>query len=118
MQWLKQDLAGVGSVQPTIIFFHYNVVGSDSDWWDYGEKDVFFDAIKGYNIKLIVTGHQHESFSHVWRGKIPMVCVCGDYFAACEYKKIDQSVRVDFYNGNGDMVLWSDLLRQDYNEVI
>jgi len=66
IKWLKKQLQ---DNEPTFIFFHYNLVGSYSDWWTDKQKDAFFNAIQDYNIIAIFVGHHHISRSNMdWRG--------------------------------------------------
>lgn len=51
-----------------IIYFHYNLEGSYSDWWSEDEKQKFADVIAGHDIALIVCGHYHINSLKKWRG--------------------------------------------------
>lgn len=66
--WLKGDLAGAGRRAPVVIFFHYTLMRGLSDMWSAREKDAFAQAIAGYNVVAIFTGHWHVPGHDVWRG--------------------------------------------------
>jgi 3',5'-cyclic AMP phosphodiesterase CpdA len=68
LEWLKTDLAAVDRRAPLVVFFHYTLVGHMSDWWSTRDKDAFAQAIAGYNVVAILTGHYHEAGHDVWRG--------------------------------------------------
>ena len=66
-----------------VIFFHYNLSGPYSEWWNVDEKDKFHDTIKGYNIVCIAVGHYHISEVNEWRG-YKVVSGAGSSIALCE----------------------------------
>lgn len=66
IKWLKKQLNDQD--QPTIIFFHFNLQGPFSDWWSQKQKDVFYAAIKDYNIVGILVGHHHLNQVSEWKG--------------------------------------------------
>jgi cytolysin (calcineurin-like family phosphatase) len=41
-----------------------------TEWWEEGEQDAYYDAIKDYNIIAIIHGHRHINAleSTTWRG--------------------------------------------------
>ncbi len=62
------------SDQPVVIFQHYgftdwcmNAWGAGG-WWSDEERDVFYDAIKDYNVLGIFWGHSHAINIMEWRG--------------------------------------------------
>jgi 3',5'-cyclic AMP phosphodiesterase CpdA len=68
-------LARVFAQYPTdqyIIYFHYNIEGAFSDWWDDKSKDAFFAAITGKRVRMIVTGHRHENY-HISYNNVDVV---------------------------------------------
>ena len=80
---------------PIVLFFHYNLVGAFSDWWSDAQKIAFNDAINGYQIKLIVTGHLHECAAYFWNNY--QVITCGGLgLYQCSYSDITQSVTVEW----------------------
>lgn len=67
---------------PVFFFFHYNIQGAFSDWWDDDEKDYFYEVIKDLNVKAIFCGHNHFSEYYEWKKKkIPVYQVGGTQFA-------------------------------------
>ena len=66
INWLKKQLKDIR--QPTIIFFHFNLEGPHSDWWNNKAKDAFYDAIKDYKVVALLFGHHHISKVGEWRG--------------------------------------------------
>jgi len=68
VEWMKQDLVGVGRDRPLVLFFHYSLEGPYSDFWEPQEKDAFASAIEGRNVLAIFHGHEHRAGHYVWRG--------------------------------------------------
>lgn len=66
LKWLKKQL--VNPFQPTIIFFHYNLVGPFSNWWSEKSKDKFYNVVKDCNIIALLFGHHHISKIGTWKG--------------------------------------------------
>ena len=114
LKWLEEDLQKVTPGQPVIIFFHYPVAGSFSDWWKKSEKDAFYNIIQNYNVKLIVCGHTHGSKSSNWRDTYPFADVSGQQFALCSYDSDTDQVNVSF-DGNQGPRTW-DQMYVDLNE--
>lgn len=84
---------------PTFIFFHFNIIAGEpySDWWGEDEKEKFYDAINGYNIKAILCGHHHNSSRKMWNG-IPII-KSGNEFAMITYDiDSDEIKKVKFYS--------------------
>lgn len=68
VQWLKKKLAQIGRTKPVVIQAHHPF-GGPSQFTDDGFK--IFDAVKGYNVPLILVGHGHSwnvkgSYNHSW----------------------------------------------------
>ncbi|MFA5074709.1 MAG: tectonin domain-containing protein, partial [Candidatus Babeliales bacterium] len=102
LYWLNGDLAQIDASAPVVIFFHYPVVGDYSDWWSKSEKDGFYNIIKNYNVKLIITGHTHASYASIWRDRFPVANVSGTSCLACKYNPATQDFNktfIDIYNG-------------------
>lgn len=63
----KQDLSN-----PTVIVFHYSLVGKIADqWWSKGTdttREEVYEALKGKNIVGIICGHTHQTTTFVWNG--------------------------------------------------
>ena len=68
VDWLKKDLAKVGTRRPVLLYLHYGLEGPFSDWWSAAEKDAFAKAIEGYNVIGILHGHYHMSGKYQWKG--------------------------------------------------
>lgn len=70
LEFLISDLAAnVGaSGKPVVIMFHYDF--ETTGWWTTTEQTAFYNAIKNYNVILIVTGHNHLNSMGVgtWNG--------------------------------------------------
>jgi hypothetical protein len=120
--WLESQLKSIESKTPgapIVLFFHYSIVRPMSDWGAKGARDLFFNLIKNYNIVAIITGHNHDTYTHLWRNKIPLVCVGGEYFAECNYNAASGGINFDFYNKNGLKKDWDDpdLWRPQYTEL-
>lgn len=68
LAWLAEDLAAVPATMPILVLFHRTAVGYlDGDWSD-AEKDAFVAAMKGRNVRGILTGHWHRPGATPWRG--------------------------------------------------
>lgn len=68
VEWLKKDLARVGTKKPVLFYFHYGLEGPFSDWWSPAEKEAFAKAIEGFNVIGILHGHYHMSGKYQWKG--------------------------------------------------
>jgi len=66
--WLKENLASIGPKKPVLLFFHYNLRYRHSNYWCEEERAAFRDAIAGYNIIGIFTGHEHTVRHYEWEG--------------------------------------------------
>lgn len=68
--FLVSDLANnVGnSGRPIVLYHHYDFIMTE--WWQAGEMDAYYNAIKDYNIIAIIHGHRHITNleSNSWRG--------------------------------------------------
>lgn len=68
VQWLKNKLAEIGQDKPIIVQMHHPS-GGPSQYTDDGDK--ILEALKGYNVPLILVGHGHSysvagSYNHSW----------------------------------------------------
>lgn len=78
LEWLTSALnADDARDKPILIFFHYNLMGSFSDWWSQNEKDAFCNAIRGRRVLGIFEGHLHQTYSYRWNG-YDVTCTAGD----------------------------------------
>jgi len=89
--FLVSDLANnVGdSGRPVVLYHHYDFIMPG--WWQAGEQDAYYEAIKDYNIIAIIHGHRHiiNFESSTWRGINTFdVGLCGiDKFAVFRITK-------------------------------
>lgn len=79
--FLKSDLEK-NKNKTFIIYFHYCITGGWSDWWTDKEKQIFYDVIKNYNIRLIIVGHRHQNWLDKWEG-INVVSGAGSKVLLC-----------------------------------
>jgi len=70
IDFLKEDLvAEVGkSGRPVVIYHHFGLDEHSGNAWGAGDKDIYYEIIKDYNIVAIFHGHIHESMVYQWRG--------------------------------------------------
>jgi len=70
LTWLINDLrTNVGiSNRPVIVFQHFGVDGFSksvtngvADWWSTSDRSAFWNAIQGYNVIGMFTGHSHST---------------------------------------------------------
>ena len=61
LKWLAEDLAGVGTEAPVIIWQHRPVT-EDARW------NPFHEVIEGYNVVLLLHGDSHQHKRYRWRG--------------------------------------------------
>lgn len=79
LDWLR-NLLNDYKGYPFILYFHYNLEGSFSDFWSSEEKEAFFNVIKDASLLMIITGHIHSSVCGEWRG-IPTLSAAGSKLA-------------------------------------
>ena len=96
LTWLTQDLSHTSPLTPTFIFFHYNLTGQWSDFWSKAEKEQFYQVIQNQNVKAIITGHIHTSYSTIWKG-IPVIGVGGKHFALINFDPPTKNIEVTFH---------------------
>lgn len=71
MAFLKQDLAEqIGdSDRPVVLFWHYGLRGWGLDkWWTEEDLASLKSALAGYNVILIIHGHEHRYERYEWAG--------------------------------------------------
>lgn len=91
LRFLKNDLIK-NTNKNVIIFFHYNLVGSYSDWWSNSEKEDFYDTIKNYKIIGLLVGHHHISKVDNWKG-YPVILSAYESIAKCTVTNGNITVR-------------------------
>lgn len=69
IDWLKRELSAAGPEKPVIIVTHYPLQPGDVDNW----YDVT-DAIRPYNIRLIMGGHYHQYLNLKYDGIPGILC--------------------------------------------
>ena len=74
-----------------IIFFHYNLLGEDSEWWSETEKNLFYEVIKNYSIICLCVGHGHVSSTYKWKD-IQVITSAGSSVGLCE---INENFEID-----------------------
>jgi len=95
LTYLKTQLSNNSPLQPTVLFFHYNLIGKWSDWWKESEKEDFYQAIKEYNIILIATGHIHSTSQYEWKNYKVITCG-GSQMIKCTYDDIQKILTTEF----------------------
>jgi len=66
LNWLRQDLAKVGSQRPVFVVFHHPLPGSEfASRYDY---DRLLDVLHGHNTVLMMAGHSHGHVHRVVEG--------------------------------------------------
>ena len=78
-----------------VLFFHFNLLGEDSDWWTETEKNAFYEVIKNYSIICLCVGHDHISAVSTWKD-IRVVSAAGSEIALCEIDD-DYKLYVKYY---------------------
>lgn len=71
LDFLMQDLSRqVGSkAQPVILFWHYGLRGWGLEkWWTRADLENFQSVLEGYNVVLILHGHEHRYERYEWAG--------------------------------------------------
>lgn len=67
-RWLSNELKH--SSENVVLFWHYNLSGSYSDWWSDEDKIKVYNILFPYHhrIKCIINGHLHSDIISEWRG--------------------------------------------------
>jgi hypothetical protein len=73
LAWLESDLISHRNSK-IVLFWHYDIYGPMSDWWENWEKSLTYNLIKTFNIVHVFCGHSHNCFSCYW-GNIKVTCV-------------------------------------------
>lgn len=71
LTFLRRDLAEeVGqSDRPVILFWHYGLRGWGLEkWWTEEDLATLKSALAGYNVALILHGHEHRYERYEWAG--------------------------------------------------
>lgn len=100
LTWLRNQIIQLTTSAPIVIFFHYNLVGSNCNWWwSKEEKEDFYEVIRDYNVLAIFTGHCHSSYFTKWKN-IPVFGVGGKYFAYAKCNEGSLDVKFIYRKGN------------------
>ena len=91
---LANDLAD-NSDRFFVIFWHYNSVGTYSDFWSQSDKDKVYKILLPYKNKIlcIFNGHLHKSKEMLW-GDLRTVLAAGNAFALANV--IDGRLKYEF----------------------
>lgn len=75
LSWLQEVLSN-NKFMHSIIFYHYNTKQHElmSWWWSNNIKKKFYNIIKNYNVRLIINGHNHNTYIQLWNGIPNLVC--------------------------------------------
>lgn len=73
LNFLKNDLREhVGnSGRPVILMSHYGFDGFSNGWWTAGQRLKMWEAIDGYNVVAIFSGHSHRYPTSQWHFTVP-----------------------------------------------
>ena len=93
LKWLKNDLKN-NKDKKIVLFHHYNMSGSFSNWWKNEEKDNYYNLIKDFNVILILEGHSHNNSVYKYKD-IPVVRAAGAGFMVVT---IDDNGSIDAEN--------------------
>jgi hypothetical protein len=68
LSFLKSDLANnVGKTgRPIILMSHYGFDGFSNGWWTEDQRRKMWDALDGYNVVAIFSGHSHRYPTSQW----------------------------------------------------
>jgi cytolysin (calcineurin-like family phosphatase) len=71
LSFLRADLAShAADGRPVFIFHHYGMdaFGTQDRWWTDADRTAYRDALRGYNVAGIITGHTHYAMQYTWQG--------------------------------------------------
>lgn len=85
LSYLKKELKERTKTDNIIIYFHYCITGSFSDWWTEEEKEAFYQVIKDHNILTIIVGHRHQNWLDKWK-EFTVVSGAGSPLMLCQIK--------------------------------
>jgi cytolysin (calcineurin-like family phosphatase) len=69
LPFLKADLAShANDGRPVFVFHHYGMdaFGTQARWWTDADRAAYRDALRGYNVAGIFTGHTHFAMQYTW----------------------------------------------------
>jgi hypothetical protein len=102
-EWLKETIAKdheKKSDTKIVIAFHYNILGNHYKWWTKEERDDFLAAIQGKNVQLIITGHDHQTYTgsvKTGEEKIPVVCTGGKILSLSLFDVTDKYQKTVYF---------------------
>ncbi len=71
VEWLRDDLKGLGADMPIVIFFHRPILGpySGTGWFGVAaNQEAFYGAIREHQVIAIFHGHIHKTGNYTWHG--------------------------------------------------
>jgi cytolysin (calcineurin-like family phosphatase) len=71
LDFLKADLAShAADGRPVFVFHHYGMdaFGTNGQWWSDADRSAYRDALRGYHVSAIFTGHTHYAMQYTWQG--------------------------------------------------
>lgn len=69
LEWLQEDLKRYGSKgEAIVLLMHYTFYEDNNYWINKEEREALANALKGYNIKAIFNGHDHNPRESKWNG--------------------------------------------------
>ena len=72
LSFLRADLASrAGDGRPVFLFHHYGMdaFGTNGQWWSDADRNAYRDALRGFHVSAIFTGHTHYAEDmYVWQG--------------------------------------------------
>lgn len=68
LDWFKTQLKQ--TTKPFVVFWHYNLQGSYSDFWSDKEKENVYDVLNSHRDRclFICEGHIHATYIREWKG--------------------------------------------------
>jgi cytolysin (calcineurin-like family phosphatase) len=70
--FLRADLASrAADGRPVFLFHHYGMdsFGTNGQWWSDADRNAYRDALRGFNVSGIITGHTHFAEDmYIWQG--------------------------------------------------
>jgi cytolysin (calcineurin-like family phosphatase) len=70
--FLQADLASrAADGRPVVLFHHYGMdaFGTNGQWWSDADRNAYRDALRGFNVSAIFTGHSHYAEDmYTWQG--------------------------------------------------
>lgn len=71
VEWLREDLKGLGADVPIVIFFHRPILGpyAGTGWFGVASnQEALYAAIRDHDVIAIFHGHIHRTGNYTWHG--------------------------------------------------